>query len=149
MKQLLQEGFLREAGLFIGAGAIAMTIKSMQKPVVHHCLVKHPHLATSPFARTLSALHSLQDERMFDMIVSKISDFMKFVKNGSAVDGFYANRLAAEIPTLVNDLVRNAKYSRDLEVAVMAIDFEQDELLSLPSLFDDMVRNMLLDAKPY
>ncbi len=150
MKRLLQNGIARDVGIFAGIGVIAMTVKNMQKPSVYENLDSHPRLKMSPFANILNMLHTLNEPQLFEDILTKCTKFIEYAdlrNDGSS--GFYANRLATEIPQLVENMVKKARYSPDINVATRAIDFERDELLQIPSICDDMVRNMLLDARPY
>ena len=150
MQRILQADILRDVGVFAGAGLALMTFQRYQRAPTYECLANYPRLVSSGFARILNNLQKLQDDQRFQEILELCNTFMEHIatrNNGS--DGFVANRLASQIPELIGEMCKQARYSRELEIATRAMDFERDDLDQVRTICDDMIRNMLLESHTY
>ena len=150
MKRLLESGLVRDAGVFAGAVLGIYTIRSLHRVSVDECFENYPRVAQSPMARMIAPLAKMQQPAAFAQVMASTDHFISLIQDtDNKASGFLANRLASEIPAMIRELVLCAQRSRNSQVAIKAFDYERDELTTVTGVCDDMVRNMLLDRKPY
>ena len=148
----MDAGLVRDVGIFAGAALGIHLATGFKKPPSHPLLepTKHPLICRSAFMAPLVNLAKFCEEHEFEGVLEKCTEFLEIVAKGNmARDGFEVNRMANDFPSSVEAIVKRLMYDQNFEVAVKAMDYERDELKVLYSICDNMVRNMLLDARPY
>lgn len=152
MKRIIESGLVRDAGIFAGA-ALGIHLAFGFKKAPSHPLLdvkKYPLVCRSGFLAPMVSLAKFCDPTEFDKIAVDLNAFLSLVQeNNPTKHGFEINRLASSLPMEVAAVVRRMSYDKRLDVAVKAMDFERDELKVVHSVCNNIVRNMLLDARPY
>lgn len=147
MNNIISKKLIRDAGLLASAAAgILLLRKKIGKQIDATALEGHSSLINTPLTPIAIKICSIGDDVQKKAILAAMEDFLAHISSNDMSSGFMANRLANKIPEMAKSIVDRAKKSDDYEVAVAAIDFEEDELEVLGGICDDMVRNMLLDA---
>ena len=148
----MNSGLVRDAGILAGA-ALGVQIMFGFKKAPSHPLIDptlYPLICRSAFLATYVTLAKFCHSHDLQQVLEKSSTFLTLVEqNNTTTHGFEVNRLASEVPSLVEGIVKKHMYDKDMAVAVMAMDFERDELTTISGICDNLVRNMLLDARPY
>lgn len=150
MKRLIDSGLVRDVAIFATAAVGIQIAGTFRKPQVYSCFEKFHRLRSSPLARPLAKLMSVLDEAAICEIFELCDSFLTIIENGNpSRDGFNVNRLARRIPVVVGERVRSAAMSSDMQTAIRGMDYQRDELPFIEGVCDGLVRNMLLDARPY
>lgn len=150
MRRIIESGLVKEAGIFAGAWMGVQLFGAFQKPPSHECLEAFPRIRKTPLARLVIPLARLEDSLMLETVLKMCDEFARIVSEGTiTTDGFNANRLASDIPMIVEQMVQLASRSRTLDVAVCAMDYMRDELPNMKGVCENMIRNFLLENQTY
>lgn len=148
----MDAGLVRDVGIFAGAALGIHLATGFKKPPSHPLLdqTKHSLICRSSFLAPLVSLAKFCEKSDFESVLNKCTEFLEIVGKGNITrDGFEINRMANDFPSTVEGIVKRLMYDQNFDVAVKAMDYERDELKVLYSICDNMVRNVLLDARPY
>lgn len=150
IKHLMDSGLVRDAGVFASAAIGLQLLNSFKKSPSHPALEDYPMVRSSAFLKPMVSLAKVVDEAALLEVIKKCDELLHIVaSNDSTRNGFTINRIASEIQSMVERYVNQACVSRDLDLAVRGMDYQRDELPFIGSICDNLVRNMLLDARPY
>ena len=144
-QHLLNAGMLKDVGVFAGAYMAIQAVQRFRTSQPNPVFDEYPYVKAFGYVQILTPLVAFVRPLEMRNLNREVNRFLESAATGSVRQhGFETNRMGNELLEQVRASVNVAKRDVDTNVALLAMDFERDELPILEGMVDDTIRNMLL-----